>query len=70
MGVGGQLLPLYVGGGGGQLHLLRVQLLQVEEEGVGQLSLLCLLVQQPERGEGLDSHHTVPESGVDHIAAS
>ena len=39
-------------GGGGQLLHMHGQHLQVEVEGVGQLSWLCLLVQQPDHGEG------------------
>ena len=37
------------------------------EESDGQLSLLGLLVQQPECREGLGSHHPVPEGVVDHV---
>ena len=41
-------LLLYVGGGAGQLlPLPGHDLLQVEEEQVGQLSEPCLLIQQP-----------------------
>ena len=42
-GVGGKLLQLYVGVVAGQLHLL---LLQVEGDGVNQLSLLLRLLVQ------------------------
>jgi hypothetical protein len=46
------VLVLYMGVGGGEVLLLRGHLLQVEEEHVGQLSELRLLVQQLELGKG------------------